>query len=68
MKFLTAVLKEIWGLFVDDGNLALQVLILIGTLAIAVKRGGLSPLWGGGFLLVGCLAILAVSLSRRVQR
>lgn len=68
MKLLSSILSELLGLFVDDGSLALQALVLIAAVAAAVKLAGLPPLWGGGLLLLGCLAILALSLRRMLRR
>ena len=61
------VFKELVGMFVDDGNLALLALILIALVAAAVKLLALPPLIGGLLLLAGCLAILLES-TRRAAR
>lgn len=61
------VFKELVGMFVDDGNLALLALILVALIAAAVKLLGLPPLIGGLLLLAGCLAILLQS-TRRAAR
>ena len=58
------VFKELVGMFVDDGNLALLALILIALVTAAVKVLGLPPLVGGVLLLAGCLAILLESTRR----
>lgn len=55
------VFRELVGMFVDDGNLALLALILIALITAAVKLLGLPPLIGGLLLLAGCLAILLQS-------
>lgn len=61
------VFKELVGMFVDDGNLALLALILIALVTAGVKVVGLPPLIGGFLLLAGCLAILLES-TRRAAR
>ncbi|TIR16530.1 MAG: hypothetical protein E5X34_25875 [Mesorhizobium sp.] len=61
------VFKELVGMFVDDGNLALLALILIALVTAVVKVLGLPPLVGGFLLLAGCLAILLQS-TRRAAR
>ncbi|TIV51254.1 hypothetical protein [Mesorhizobium sp.] len=61
------VFRELVGMFVDDGNLALLALILIALVTAAVKLLGLPPLIGGLLLLAGCLAILLQS-TRRAAR
>lgn len=68
MKTLAAILAEFFGLFVDDGSLALQLVLLIAAVAALVKLGPLAPLTGGIVLLLGCLAILALSLSRTLRK
>ncbi|RWD63845.1 hypothetical protein, partial [Mesorhizobium sp.] len=55
------VFRELVGMFVDDGNLALLALILIALVTAAVKLLGLPPLIGGLLLLAGYLAILLQS-------
>ncbi|MDX8467766.1 hypothetical protein RFM26_18905 [Mesorhizobium sp. VK23B] len=64
MKIIRLVLKELVGMFVDDGSLALLVLLLIGLVGGAVKLLALPPLAGGVLILVGCLAILLESTRR----
>ncbi|TPI29454.1 hypothetical protein FJ414_25990 [Mesorhizobium sp. B3-1-6] len=67
MTMIRLVFKELVGMFVDDGSLALLALILIALIAAAVKFLGLPPLAGGWLLLAGCLAILLQS-TRRAAR
>ena len=68
MTIVRLILRELVGMFVDDGNLALLALILIAAVTAAVKLLALPPLLGGILLLVGCLAILVHSVRRAVQR
>jgi hypothetical protein len=67
MNVVRLILKELVGMFVDDGNLALLALILIVVITGAVKLLALPPLIGGLLLLFGCLAILLES-TRRAAR
>ncbi|CDX40365.1 conserved hypothetical protein [Mesorhizobium plurifarium] len=67
MSVIRLVFKELVGMFVDDGSLALLTLILIALIAAAVKLLALPPLVGGVLLLAGCLAILVES-TRRAAR
>ena len=64
MTMIRLVFKELVGMFVDDGSLALLALILIALIAAAVKVLALPPLIGGLLLLVGCMAILLESARR----
>lgn len=67
MSILKLIWNETFGLFVDDGALALQVVILIAALAAGVKLAGLPPLWAALLLIAGLLGILAVSLKRKTR-
>ncbi len=65
MKLVHSIWTELVGLFVDDGNLAVHILILVLAVAALVKGASLAPLIGAGLLLVGCLVILGLSLLRQ---
>lgn len=67
MRILRMIWDEAFGLFVDDGALALQVVALIAALTALVKLAGLSPLVAAGLLILGLLVILASSLWRKVR-
>lgn len=59
------LLRELAGLFVDDGALALAFLAVVslaGTLAVLMPD---TPLAAGAVLLFGCLAALVSSTCRR---
>ena len=67
MNAIRLVAKEFFGMFVDDGNLALLALVLVAVVVAAVKLLTLPPLLGGALLLVGCLAILLQSVRRAAR-
>lgn len=67
MTMIRLVFKELIGMFVDDGSLALLALILIALITALVKLLALPPLAGGFLVLAGCLAIL-VGSTRRAAR
>ncbi|WP_192255328.1 hypothetical protein [Mesorhizobium silamurunense] len=67
MRIIRLVLKELVGMFVDDGSLALLALLLIALVASAVKLLALPALAGGVLILVGCLAILLESTRRSAR-
>ena len=67
MNAIRLVVKEFFGMFVDDGNLALLALVLVAAVTTAVKLLALPPLLGGALLLVGCLAILLQSVRRAAR-
>lgn len=70
MKVLRLILRELVGMFIDDGSLATLALVLVLIVAItaAVKLLALPPLAGGILLLAGCLAILLYSVRRAARR
>jgi hypothetical protein len=68
MNMLRAVLRELIGLFVDDGALALEILAVVGLAAIAAALAPGLPLATGAVLLLGCLGILSASVARAARR
>jgi uncharacterized membrane protein YdjX (TVP38/TMEM64 family) len=61
MTALTNVLRELAGLFVDDGALAFVIMAVAGVVATLLPE---VPLVAGGILLFGCLAALLSSVAR----
>ena len=68
MRTLSLIVKEVVGMFIDDGALALLSVLLIAAITAAVKLTSMSPLAGSVVLLVGCLAILVESVRRAARR
>jgi hypothetical protein len=68
MNILRVALKEFLGLFIDDGSLALFVVILVALVTAAVKLVNMAPLAGGIALILGCILLLAESLFRAVRK
>lgn len=64
MSTLKAVLRELIGLFVDDGSLALEILAIVSAAAISQIEIPNMPLVSGGILLFGCLGVLLVNVWR----
>ncbi|MFC7397174.1 hypothetical protein ACFQU1_08175 [Chelatococcus sp. GCM10030263] len=67
MSALRTVIREFLGLFIDDGSLALFVIILIALVTAAVKEASVPPLLAGMALLIGCIVLLIESLHRAVR-
>ncbi len=68
MNALLAVLRELTGLFVDDGALALAILAVVifaGILATLLPE---FPLAAGAILLFGCLGVLLANVTRSARR
>jgi hypothetical protein len=66
MTALMAALRELAGLFVDDGSLALAILGIVALAAILAALA--SGLWAGAALLVGCLGVLLTNVISAAQR
>ncbi|MGV8856858.1 MAG: hypothetical protein ACOH2L_19780 [Devosia sp.] len=67
MNLIKQAFEELLGLFVDDGSLALHLVLLIAAVTLAVKFASLSPLFGALAILAGCLVILVVSLRKKAR-
>jgi hypothetical protein len=68
MNMLAAVIRELFGLFVDDGSLALGVLAVVLLAAVSTALVPDLPLATGAILLLGCLGALLVNLARAARR
>jgi hypothetical protein len=67
MKALLAIAKELIGLFIDDGSLALTIAaVVIGATLLAVADA--PALVTGTVLLVGCLAGLIENVLRTSRK
>ncbi|HTD96824.1 MAG TPA: hypothetical protein VK627_07830 [Edaphobacter sp.] len=61
MQWVRSVLREVYGLFVDDGSFALAVLVWLGLAWLVMPRFGISPGWRGVVLFAGLASILVQS-------
>ncbi len=68
MNMLAAVIRELLGLFVDDGSLALGVLAVVLLAAVSTALVPDLPLATGAILLLGCLGALLVNLAKAARR
>jgi hypothetical protein len=68
MIALTNALRELAGLFVDDGALALSILVVVALAAIVSILMPEVPLAVGAILLLGCLVALVSSVARAGRR
>jgi hypothetical protein len=68
MTILKIAFKELIGMFIDDGALALLSLVLVLGVGIAVEKALIGPTVGAVVLCVGCVAILAESVTRAARR
>jgi hypothetical protein len=68
MKTLVAACRELIGLFIDDGSLALAILTVILLAGITTHLMPDVPMAGGAILLFGCLGVLVANVVRTGQR
>ena len=68
MNILVAVFRELTGLFIDDGALALAILgvVLLAGLFMSLMPG--LAIVAGGILLFGCLGVLLANVLRASQQ
>jgi hypothetical protein len=68
MNMLIAVLRELIGLFVDDGSLALMILAVVMLAGILATLMPVFQLAAGAVLLFGCLGVLLANVARAARR
>ena len=68
MRWIRTVLREIWGLFVDDGSFALSIVVWVLLAVVVVRRVAPEANWAGPALFAGLAVILAVSALRYARR
>jgi hypothetical protein len=68
MGWITAALRELAGLFVDDGSLALLALLWLAACGLALRWLGLDPAWAGLPLFAGLALALLASALRAARR
>lgn len=68
MSTLANLLRELLGLFVDDGALALAIIAVVGLAGISAMLMPKVPLAAGAILLVGCLAVIVSNVARASRR
>lgn len=68
MSLVDMVWKSLIGLFIDDEFLAIAIVLVVALTSVLILLVGVPPLLGGGFLLLGCLAALALGVWRTAGR
>jgi hypothetical protein len=61
---LVSILREVVGLFVDDGSLALAILAVVALAAVLAVLAPGAPLAAGAVLVLGCLGVLLANTLR----
>jgi hypothetical protein len=68
MSLVRTVLAELFGMFVDDGFLALAILAVVALCAGLPGLVGLPAVARGALLFLGCCAVLVESVLRAGRR
>ena len=68
MSILKDVLSELAGMFVADAWLSAAILAVVAAAALLVDGTDFPPLAGGTVLLVGCIAVLVLTVRREATR
>ncbi len=68
MSMIVRVAKELLGLFVDDGSLALAILAWVAIFAALMTVVAVPPTLAGLVLFLGLIAILAENAVRRARK
>jgi len=67
MVSLGAILKGLWGLFVDDGSLALALIAWVAICAFGASHLPVPTPWDGPLLFAGCVVILVLTVLRTAR-
>jgi hypothetical protein len=59
---MTTIVRELLGLFIDDGALALAIVVVVALAALAAWTLPQLPIAAGCVLLFGCIAALVVNV------
>ncbi len=68
MKTLINIFRELAGLFIDDGLLALAISVVVVFAALVAAIAPAVPIAAGSVLLVGCLGVLFSNVIRAGKR
>jgi hypothetical protein len=68
MTLLRTIFSELWGLFVDDGNLVVAVIAWILADAICLRAHVLEPVLAAILLPVGIVLLLRETVIRSARR
>jgi hypothetical protein len=68
MKSVVAVGRPLFGLFVDDGGMAVAILAWLAVVGLLSRLATLSAVWRGPVLLVGLVFLISWACLRSVRQ
>ena len=67
-RTLGTVLRELWGLFVEDGTLTIGIVACVLVAVFVLARVPLASQWRGGLLFLLLAAVLLENVARTARR
>lgn len=64
MRWFKTIIRELFGLFVDEGSFAITIVAWLGIAWLVLPRLTTGSVWGGATLFAGLALILAESVWR----
>ncbi len=68
MSWIKTILREVFGLFVDDGSLAILIVLWVAVTGYLLPHFDLAPRWRGVVLFCGLALILVESAVRFARK
>jgi hypothetical protein len=68
MNLIVTTFKNLIGIFVEDGTLAILLIVWVGIVALVLPRVPIDSSWDGAILFAGCVAILIENVVRAGRR
>lgn len=68
MKWIGTIVREVFGLFVDDGSFAVAILVWLALVRLGLPRLGVAAGWDGLLMFAGLALILVASAAQRARR
>jgi hypothetical protein len=64
MSALATIVREFWGLFVEDGSLALAIVLWVAIAGLGLPRLPIGADWDASILFAGLILILLENVRR----
>lgn len=68
MSWIATTVREIWGLFVEDGSFAAAIALWLLAAAVVLPAAHVPVQWRGPALALGLAAILIENVRRSARR
>ena len=68
MGWVQSIVREVWGLFVDDGSFAAAIVVWLAVVLLGIRRTAWGVEWGGVALLAGLALILIENVLRHARK